>query len=243
MLAQSSVGRARECGEAQRRTRKPWRQNTTQTAPCCAGVLLRASCSPSALSLLKTCIKMGKGKRKTAAAKAAAAEKTGEQGAVPAQGGNQHEWAQPTDPPRAVLAVHPAGAALALAVGPELRVFDARWGSMPHQGGVGGRWRRARTMHGSGGAAAATLLSSPPLPLCSPQDRRAPRAHLQGRRAGAGAAGPGARGSRLCALCAWRCVRRPGALPAGGQRRQGRWAAPVGRHHLEAAAEHVRGAG
>ncbi|PSC74264.1 tRNA (guanine-N(7)-)-methyltransferase non-catalytic subunit wdr4-like [Micractinium conductrix] len=71
---------------------------------------------------------MGKGKRKTAAAKAAAAEKTGEQGAVPAQGGNQHEWAQPTDPPRAVLAVHPAGAALALAVGPELRVFDARTG-------------------------------------------------------------------------------------------------------------------
>lgn len=36
------------------------------------------------------------------------------------------DYVQPVDPPRAALAVHPAGAAVALAVGAELRVFDAR---------------------------------------------------------------------------------------------------------------------
>ncbi|PRW61612.1 tRNA (guanine-N(7)-)-methyltransferase non-catalytic subunit wdr4 [Chlorella sorokiniana] len=37
-----------------------------------------------------------------------------------------NEYQQPSDPPRAVLALHPGGAALAVAVGPELRVYDTR---------------------------------------------------------------------------------------------------------------------
>lgn len=36
------------------------------------------------------------------------------------------EYAAPNDPPRAVMAVHPSGQALALGVGPELRVWDAK---------------------------------------------------------------------------------------------------------------------
>lgn len=38
----------------------------------------------------------------------------------------QNEYQQPSDPPRAVLAVHPKGAAVAVAVGPELRVYDTK---------------------------------------------------------------------------------------------------------------------
>lgn len=37
-----------------------------------------------------------------------------------------NEFQQPADPPRAVLAVHPQGAAVAVAVGPELRVYDTK---------------------------------------------------------------------------------------------------------------------
>lgn len=36
------------------------------------------------------------------------------------------EYQQPSDPPRAVLAVNPQGGALAVAVGPELRVYDTQ---------------------------------------------------------------------------------------------------------------------
>ncbi len=56
------------------------------------------------------------------------AKKEGEQGDGDAgeQQQRQNEYQQPSDPPRAVLAVHPQGAAVAVAVGPELRVFDTK---------------------------------------------------------------------------------------------------------------------
>ncbi|KAI7842826.1 hypothetical protein COHA_003572 [Chlorella ohadii] len=57
------------------------------------------------------------------------AKKEGEQGdgdAGEQQQQRQNEYQQPSDPPRAVLAVHPQGAAVAVAVGPELRVFDTK---------------------------------------------------------------------------------------------------------------------
>jgi hypothetical protein len=68
--------------------------------------------------LIRSPSSMGRrgGKGKAAAAAAAAA------GEEP----KQHQYVQPVDPPRAVMAVHPQGAAIAVAVGPELRVYDAR---------------------------------------------------------------------------------------------------------------------
>ena len=92
---------------------------------------------------------MGRGK----AAKRAKKEEAGGGAAPPPP-----EWAAPADPPRAVVAVHAgAGAgALAVAVGPELRVWDARcapWARPPpaparQRRGRGGRvapgWPRGR---------------------------------------------------------------------------------------------------
>lgn len=46
--------------------------------------------------------------------------------AAAAAEGPKDTWVQPVDPPRAVVAVHPHGAAVAVAVGPELRVYDAK---------------------------------------------------------------------------------------------------------------------
>ncbi len=38
----------------------------------------------------------------------------------------QPDYVQPSDPPRAVLAVHPQRGVIAVAVGPELRVYDSK---------------------------------------------------------------------------------------------------------------------
>lgn len=64
---------------------------------------------------------MGRRAAKQAKGKRAAKVAAGEAPPAPAS-----DYVQPADPPRAVMAVHPTGAAVAVAVGPELRVYDAR---------------------------------------------------------------------------------------------------------------------
>ena len=56
----------------------------------------------------------GKAEKRAAKRAAAQAEKP-----VP-------DYVAPADPPRAVMALHPDGQAVAVAVGPELRLFDAK---------------------------------------------------------------------------------------------------------------------
>lgn len=66
------------------------------------------------------------GKRRHAR-KQAAGEGQGQDGTPQTQQPqSQPEWVQPSDPPRAVLAVHPQRGVIAVAVGPELRVYDSK---------------------------------------------------------------------------------------------------------------------
>lgn len=87
---------------------------------------------------------MGRAKRR-AQQKRAAAEEAAEP-VEEVQLPTKEEYTQPRDPPRAVLAVHPTGAAIAVAIGPELRVYDARCGLQGCPPHVGAK-RRAMRAH------------------------------------------------------------------------------------------------
>lgn len=90
--------------------------------------------------------------------------KEGQQGDGDAAQQQRVEYQQPADPPRAALAVHPQGAAVAVAVGAELRVYDTKCaadGQMLHAA--------SRLMHRMPPPPAQALpppppLSTPPLP-------------------------------------------------------------------------------